>query len=311
MRSDVPQPRRRRGAHIVVLALALTLGSLTLQMRGVAQGTERLRFDVASIKQNVSHDGMVQIQRTGTRYTARGVTLALLIRNAFNVQESQVIGAPAWADTDRFDIVATMPDQAAAAPVTSDAPSRQALMVQALLEERFRLTTHTEQRELPVYALVPARKDGQLGPSLVRSTIDCAALLAASRGRGGAPSPPPAGQLPPCSSSVSPGVIVARSQTMAQLATSLSRLTNTGSSLGRLIVDRTRLDGYFDVELRFAPDRMPNFGHGGPPPGLPAIDPNAASIYAAIQEQLGLKLESQRAPVDVLVIDRLETPTAD
>jgi uncharacterized protein (TIGR03435 family) len=265
---------------------------------------------VASIKENVSHDGIVQIQRTGTRYTARGVTLALLVRNAYDVQEFQVIGAPAWADTDRFDIVASMPDQAAAL-VTSGAPSRQALMVQALLEERFRLTAHTEQRELPVYALVPARKNGQLGPSLVRSTIDCAALLAAPRGRGDAPSALPAGQLPPCSSSVSPGAIIARSQTMAQLATTLSRLTNTGSSLGRLIVDRTGLNGYFDVELRFAPDRMPNFGPGGPPPGMPAIDPNAASIYAAIQEQLGLKLESQRAPVDVLVIDHVEQPTAD
>lgn len=310
MRFDVPRSSRVRGAHIVVLALALTFSSLTLQIRGVAQGAERPRFEVASIKPNVSNDGMVQVQRTGTRYTARGVTLALLIRNAFDVQESQVIGAPAWVDTDRFDIVATMPDQTAASAV-SGASSRQAVMVQALLEERFRLTTHTEQRQLPVYALVPARKDGQLGPSLVRSTIDCAALLAASRGRGGAPSPPPAGQLPPCSSSVSPGAITARSQTMAQLATTLSRLTNTGSSLGRLIVDRTGLDGYFDVELRFTPERMPNFGPGGPPPGMPAVDPNGATIYAAMQEQLGLKLESQRAAVEVLVIDRVEKPTAD
>ena len=77
------------------------------------------------------------------------------------------------------------------------------------------------------------------------------------------------------------------------------------------IVDRTGLDGYFDVDLQFTPDRIPNFGPGGPPPGMPAIDPNAASIYAAMQEQLGPKLESQRAPIDVLVIDRVETPTAD
>jgi uncharacterized protein (TIGR03435 family) len=300
-----------RADHIVMPALALAFGWLTLPVQGVAQETDRPRFDVASIKQNVSNDGIVQIQRTGTRYTARGVTLALLIRNAFDVQESQVIGAPAWADADRFDIVATMPDQASAPPVASGALSRQALMVQALLEERFRLTTHKEQRDLAVYALVPARKDGQLGPALVRSTVDCTALLAAPRGRGAAPGAPPAGQPAPCSTSVSPGAIIARGQTMAQLATTLSRLTNTGSSLGRMIVDRTGLDGYFDVELRFTPDRMPNFGPGGPPPGMPAIDPNAASIYAAIQEQLGLKLESQRAPIDVLVIDRVEQPTAD
>ena len=98
---------------------------------------------------------------------------------------------------------------------------------------------------------------------------------------------------------------------MAQLAAALSRLTNTGSSLGRLIVDRTGLDGNFDVDLRFTPERVPNFGPGGPPPGTPAVDPNAASIFAAMQEQLGLKLEAQRAPVDVIVIDRVEMPTAD
>jgi uncharacterized protein (TIGR03435 family) len=164
---------------------------------------------------------------------------------------------------------------------------------------------------------VLARKDRQLGPSLVRSTVDCAALasasaaLAAAGGRGAAPAPPPAGQLAPCSSSVSPGAITARSQTMAQFAAALSRLTNTGSSLGRLIVDRTGLDGAFDIDLRFTPERVPNFGPGGPPPGMPAVDPNAASIFAAMQEQLGLKLEAQRAPVDVVVIDRVEKPTAD
>jgi uncharacterized protein (TIGR03435 family) len=98
---------------------------------------------------------------------------------------------------------------------------------------------------------------------------------------------------------------------MAQFATALSMLTNTGSSLGRLIVDRTGLEGYYDIDLRFTPDRMPNFGPAGPPQGLPSIDPDAASIYAAIREQLGLKLDAQRAPVEVLVIDRVEKPTED
>ena len=136
-------------------------------------------------------------------------------------------------------------------------------------------------------------------------------MIAAARARGSAPSPPPAGELPPCSSSVAPGSIVVRSQTMPEFATALSRLTNTGSSLGRLIVDRTGLEGYYDVDLHFTPDRIPNFGPSGPPQGLPAIDPDAASIYAAMREQLGLKLDAQRAPVDVIVIDRVEKPTAD
>jgi len=297
--------------RIAVVAVALTCGAITLRLSAMPQGQDqRLRFEVASVKPNVSQDRIVQIGQTGTRFTARGVTLALLIRTAYGVQEFQVIGAPPWADSDRFDVVATMPDVSGAPAVPSGGPSRQSLMLRALLEERFGLAAHTEKREMPVYAIVVARKDGQLGPSLVRSTVDCAAL-AASRGRGAAPPPPPAGQLAPCSSSVGPGAITARSQTMAQLAAALSRLTNTGSSLGRLIVDRTGLDGSFDVDLRFTPERVPDFGPGGPPPGVPAIDPNAASIFAAMQEQLGLKLEAQRAPVDVVVIDRVEKPTAD
>ena len=98
---------------------------------------------------------------------------------------------------------------------------------------------------------------------------------------------------------------------MPQFATALSWLTNTGSSLGRLIVDRTGLEGDYDLDLHFTPDRIPNFGPGGPPQGLPPIDSEGASIYAAMREQLGLKLDAQRAPVEVLVIDRVEKPTAD
>jgi len=291
-----------------LVVVALVSGALALPLR--AQ-TDRPRFEVASVKLDESRDGRVQIQRTGSRYTARGVSLALLIRNAYNVQESQVIGLPAWADSDRFDIVATMPPDPEPAVTAAGTPSGQASMVQSLLEERFRLTVHRDTRDMPVYALVMANADRKLGPSLRRSTVDCAAAIAAAPARGSRRPAPPAGELPPCSSSVAPGTIVVRSQTMAEIATALSRLTNTGSSLGRLIVDRTGLEGYYDADLHFTPDRIPNFGPAGPPPGLPAIDPDAASIYAAMREQLGLKLDSQRAPVEVIVVDRVEKPTAD
>jgi bla regulator protein blaR1 len=292
------------------IALFVAVASASVVGLRAQQPLDRPRFEVASIKPNVSNDGRISVNRTGSRYTASGISLSLLIRNAYNVQEFQVLGLPAWSNNDRFDIVATMPPDSDAPPIAG-APSRQALMVQGLLEERFQLTVHKETRDMPVYALVMANADRRLGPSLRRSTVDCAALIAAARGGGSRPPAPPAGELPPCSSSVAPGTIVVRSQTMAEIATALSRLTNTGSSLGRLIVDRTGLEGYYDVDLHFTPDRMPNFGPAGPPPGLPAIDPDAASIYAAMREQLGLKLDSQRAPVDVIVVDRVEKPTAD
>jgi uncharacterized protein (TIGR03435 family) len=183
-------------------------------------------------------------------------------------------------------------------------------MLRALLAERFNLAVHKETREMPVFALVLARSDGSFGPQMRRSPDDCS--NAAARGRGSAP----AGARSPwdgisCGTSVGPGIILAGGRTMAQIATSFSRLTTTGSSLNRLVVDRTGLEGTFDMTLRFTPENIPNFGPGGPPPGLPAIDPNGPSIFTAVQEQLGLKLDSQRGPVEVLVIDRVSRPTED
>ena len=90
---------------------------------------------------------------------------------------------------------------------------------------------------------------------------------------------------------------------MPDLVRRLSMLSNTGSSLGRMVIDRTGLSGAFDIDLHFTPDRIPDFGPGGP-----VIDPNGPSIFTALQEQLGLKLDAQRGPVDVLVIDRAEIP---
>ena len=170
-----------------VVAVALMCGAFTLRLGAMPQGQdERPRFEVASVKPNVSQDLIVAIQTTGTRFTARGVTLALLIRTAYGVQEFQVIGAPPWADSDKFDIVATMPDLSGAPRVASGAPSWQSLMLRGLLEERFGLAAHAEKRERPVYVIVVARKDGQLGPvsrSIQRRRLRGVSRLARSRRR--------------------------------------------------------------------------------------------------------------------------------
>jgi uncharacterized protein (TIGR03435 family) len=160
---------------------------------------------------------------------------------------------------------------------------------------------------MPIFAIVLARDDGRLGAQLRRSADDCASAAARP---GGAPAPGP-GASPwvqvSCGTSVGPGLILAGGRTMAQIATAFSRLTNTGSSLNRLVVDRTGLEGTYDLELRFTPEFIPSVAPGGIPP----VDPGGPSIFAAVQEQLGLKLEPQRGPVDVLVIDRVERPTPD
>ncbi len=301
-------PTRAPGLIVASLAIACVLLNLDwLQAFDQAQPQQQLRFDVASIKANRSNDGLVTLSGQGGRLRAYGMSLRSLIQYAYQVQEFQIDGGPEWLNAERFDITATMPDGVAPAPAAGG-PTAQQLMLRTLLEERFGLAVHKETKQRPVYALVLARSDGRLGPEMRPSTTDCAA---AAGGRGPTATTGP-WQGNPCGTSVGPGVILAGNRTMAQIATAFSSLTNTGSSLNRLVVDRTGLEGVFDLSLRFTPDRMPPVGPGGAPGGsLPPIDPNGPSIFTAVQEQLGLKLESQQGPVEVLVIDRVQRPTED
>ena len=285
------------------LVFALAVAALVLnvdRLRAGAQGaTNDLRFEVASIKRNSLNDRIVVSQAQNGRVFLRGYTLGMLIQSAYRIQDFQVIGGPEWMDGDRFDIQATEPpaEPEVKAPVGATSPgpgppSRRDQMLRTLLAERFELLVHKETRERPVYALVPARDDGRLGPALKPTTIDCAT----ARGQDS------------CGTSVGPGYIRVRGVTMAQLATAFSRLGMTGSSLNRLVVDRSGLDGYYDAELKFTPERIPDVGPEALPGGLP-IDRNGPSIFTAVQEQLGLKLDPQRRPVEVLIIDRVKAPT--
>jgi uncharacterized protein (TIGR03435 family) len=234
-----------------------------------------------------------------------------LIRIAFQVQPFQITGGPSWVESDRFDIAAKAEGNfPPTAPVPGGPPGVPQRMLQSLLRERFKLTTHSETRDMPVYDLVLARRDGQLGAKLKASTLDCAAILGA-RGRGGAPLSPPGPQgrsgVPGCGMRIGPGVLNGNGVAMTFLANSLSQMVQ------RVVTDKTGLNGNYEFEVTFTPDG-PQAGPGTPPPGappLPPIDPNAPSIYTAVQEQLGLKLDSARGPVAVLVIDTVEQPTPD
>jgi uncharacterized protein (TIGR03435 family) len=263
-------------------------------------------FEVASIKQNKSGDGRVLLGFPGGRFTATNVPLRALIATAYGTPQAlpnfRILGGPSWMDSDRFDIIAKVPGdiQPGVGP-----PTQVFLMLRTLLIERFKLMAHNESRELPLYALVLARTDGRLGSQLRKSDVDCAALFASRRGGAGPLPPPPGpGERPACGMFGSPGRIAGGSINMDQLGTLLSRLVN------RTVVNKTGLTGNFDVDLTFTPDQP----LGPPPPGAPAlppIDPNGASLFTALQEQLGLKLDSQKGPVDVVVIDSVEHPTED
>jgi uncharacterized protein (TIGR03435 family) len=254
-------------------------------------------FDVASIKLNKSGDAATTLGfQQGGRFRSVNETLVRLIgeayATAFALPRFQIVGGPAWIDADRFDVDA----RPGGNPSSQDAH----LMLRTLLADRFKLALHSETRELPIYNLVPFRRDGKLGDRLHPSNIDCAAL----RGAGATANPASSAGAPPCIMNFGRGSLSAKAMSMSQLANmGLARAVN------RPVVDRTGLQGAYDWTLEWTPNQsaQSQLSAGAPTP----TDPDRPSIFTAVQEQLGLKLESTTGPVDVLVIDHVEQPTPD
>jgi bla regulator protein blaR1 len=304
-------------AALTVFITPIALGTLdasrlSADQQGVIQGSQgpgsgsdavssTATFEVASVKPNNSGDGRVMLAMPPTgRITATNIPARLLLQQAFQVQPFQIVGAPNWTASDRFDIVAKAPD--------GTAPELYRSMMRNLLADRFKLKAHMETREMPLYALVLARADGKLGPSLKSAKTDCEAIARGRRG-GPPPAPPQPGEPIDCGFIVGIGNMNAGGMQMADLARSLSGFVN------RFVIDRTGLSGRYDFQLTYTPEGrgLPGLPPGAPPVGIeaPAADPNGASLFTALQEQLGLKLDSQKGPVEVLVIDNIEQPTAD
>jgi bla regulator protein BlaR1 len=261
-------------------------------------------FEVASIKRNEGAENRVALMtQPGGRVTATNVPLSMLIRFSYQLQDFQIVGGPDWMESNRFDVVAKAEGDIPLAGPGTVGPVQ--LMMRSLLAERFKFAAHMEKRDMPIYALVPARSDGRLGPQLTRSTVNCGAIMAA-RGRQGPPPPPPPGERMQCGFRIGPGRMTGGGFPLSQLATSLS------SFVQRIVVDKTGLEGDYDIDLTYTPDQMtmgPLKTPGAPNP--PLTDASGPSLFTALQEQLGLKLESTRGQVDVLVIDRVDVPSPD
>jgi uncharacterized protein (TIGR03435 family) len=273
------------------------------QQTQIVEPTTPMAFEAASIRPNKSGDFSQFIRRQpGGRMTVTNMPLRVLITFAYQLQQQQLIGGPGWVANDRFDIVAKM--EGDPAPVAPGAgPDPLMLAMRTLLTERFKLVTHKETRDLDVYALTMARPDGKLGAAIKPSTTDCAALMAGRRGGGPPPAPPDTNGPVMCGLRGNIGRISMGGFLVSEFARSLQGLA------GRLVLDRTGLKGPYDLELTFQQDR-PN---APLPPGveLPPVDPNAPNLFTALQEQLGLKLESTKAPIEVMVIDSVEQPSLD
>ena len=270
-----------------VMLCTAVLATLTVALV-VAQQASSPKFEVASIRPAADPrgDDDSEVQPSG-RFVVTNMALDDLVRGVFEVQRHELVlgdRVPAWFATQKWDIVGKGP------PITDEAAQRPVLrlMMQNLLIERFKLVTRREMRDTPVYALVVARADRNLGPQMRPSSADCAALLAAFKATGARQTP----DSPTCGLRRLRGQFRGTGVLLSELVVALTPVA------GRPVVDATSLTGSFDLDVKFTPND--------------AADPTGgASLFTAIQEQLGLRLESRRAPVNVLVIESAERPTAD
>jgi len=281
-------------AATVALAAPLAFGLLTAPavraQSATAQPAGRSEsFEVASIKPSDPGGRNTFVNITpGGGFRATNVNVRFLIRVAYHVQNFQISGGPAWMSSEMYDIAAKSADGAdvdirrMSEAQREEYEKRIQLKVQNLLADRFNLTIHREAKEMPVYELVIAKG----GPKLATAPEDN------GKGRRGM--------------GMRPGHFEGIGATLPMLAQALSDAT------GRKVIDKTNITGEYNFKLEWTPEP----GQMAPPPGAgneppPQPDPSGPSIFTAIEEQLGLKLQATKGPVEVLVIDRVEKPSAN
>ncbi len=293
-------------ARLALAPLVLASSFATSAIAQTAPTTPKPSFEVVSVKPNHSASGGIMIRMSpGGRFNAQNITGKFLMEEAYGVKDSQIVGAPGWFDSEHFDIEAKPDDSfnEAEKKGNPDAQHAQlALMLQSMLEDRFKLTIHHETKEMPVLTLLVAKG----GPKLHDSGPDPAAQ----------PDEPPPGPMKPDGPQprhsvrmMGRGNLDINAESLDSFAEVLSR------QLGRVVVNKTGLKGNYDFSLKWSPDENEGRmfgGAGAAPDGRPGPPPAEAagpSIYSALQEQLGLKLETVKGPVDTIVIDRVEKPT--
>jgi uncharacterized protein (TIGR03435 family) len=261
-----------------------------------AQTDQHLEFEVASIKPAAPDErGMYIRPGPGGGIRVTNMTLKELMVIAYRIQPFQISGGPPWLDSARYDVIAK--------PEKKPQQGEIQAMLQALLADRFQLTVRRETRELPVYALVLARKDGKLGTGLVES-------------KEGVCTPPDPNKPPP---PLEPGkrpalscgqMMMGRNHLSAVNIPAANMIPMLSRMLGRTIIDKTGLTAKYDITMDWAPDESQTMLL--PPTEAPkpaASDTPGPSIFTALQEQLGLKLESQKGPVEIFVVERAEKPS--
>jgi uncharacterized protein (TIGR03435 family) len=272
-----------------VLCLLAATGAGTLSAQPQLPALSKSTFEVVSIKPNLTGDTAIVVRpRPGGRFSMVNAPIARLMRTAYpHLLSDQFIGLPPWANSERYDIEA----RAASDPTAQEIE----LMLRSLLADRFGLVAHVDQRVRDIYELTLARTDRRPGPGLRPATLDCTDLVE-RRPATGLNLAARANGAPACGLSSDGRKLLSGGLTIAQL------IRNVAPLVGRVIVDRTGLSGYWEFTLEFAA----RDGNAG---GVPESADDRPSIVTALPEQLGLALNPQRSEVDVLIIDRIERPT--
>jgi bla regulator protein blaR1 len=301
-------PKRLRNRLLAITSLAAGLAPVAIALlttpslrAQAAADAQPITFEVASVKPDNSLGATRGAGfQPGGRFLARNMPLRALIAIAWGeprpLANFQIVGGPDWIDADRFDVEAKREGTFPETQVEAGFSTIGELMLRALLVERFQLKVHRETQQLPIFALTTARADRRPGPQLRASSgEDCT---------NNAPAIADSTALPRC------GLFQFVAGTPANLRHARGRFMtidqlakNLESLAGRAVLNRSALTGTFSFDLEFTPGS----------PGATSTDPttDGTTLFTALQEQLGLKMESTRGAVDVIVIDRAEHPSPD
>jgi uncharacterized protein (TIGR03435 family) len=302
---DFSQKLLLSAAGLFAITLPIMFGLLNVsrshaQSAGQSNPATTFGYEVASIKPSKPDSGgIVRFLFYPDGLTATNISLRMLIRDAYGIEDHQLAGAPGWLDSDRYDIEAKMEpsvvDQLRKLGPDAARAARQS-MLQALLEDRLKLKAHRETKELPVYTLVVAKNGPKLQEAKPGDTYPNG--LKGPNGVG------KAGMM-----RMGRGDLTAQGLSMASVVRLLSQ------QLGRSVLDKTGLTSTYDFTLHWTPDdsqvAFKDFPGGAQSDGSGPSDTSRPSLFTAIQEQLGLKLESQKGPVEIIVIDHVEKPSAN
>jgi uncharacterized protein (TIGR03435 family) len=265
---NTTRKRQRAVADLAAIVGSIAVGALyPASSQAQSRASSPLTFEVASVKRSQTGGSRTRVGTDPGRLTIRNASLKFCIGWAYGLKDYQISG-PGWLDSERFDIVAKAEHGAL--------EDRLRLMLQALLTDRFKLALHRETKELPVYALIVVNE----GARIHEVKADGKSRTGGVRGH-----------------------LIGQKISMPQLA---DLLTLAGQSeLGRPVIDKTGLKGVFDISLNWIPE-SPRPAGGNDPDARATENAIGPDIFRALQQQLGLRLESQKDRVEILVIDRAE-----